>query len=87
LCEIKSIRKPRRSILLFLCNTKCGFHAIKCHTENNPKLQNIAMLLKSNVLNNKNNKGEFEMEKGWDKILPPLGERSSNNSDIIVLDP
>jgi hypothetical protein len=50
LCEIKSIRKPRRITLLFLYNAKCDIHSIKCHTANNPKLQNIAMFLKPTVI-------------------------------------
>jgi hypothetical protein len=50
LCEIKSIRKPRRSTLLFLYNAKCEFYSIKRHTANNLKLQNIAMLLEPTVL-------------------------------------
>ena len=44
LYELKSIRKPRRSTLLSLCNAKWDFHTIKHHTANNPKLPNIAML-------------------------------------------
>jgi hypothetical protein len=49
LCEIKFIRKPKRSIVLFLYNAKCNFHSIKCHTAYNLKLQNIAMLLEPTV--------------------------------------
>jgi hypothetical protein len=43
------MRKPRRSTLLSLYNAKCDFHSIKHHTENNLKLQNIAMLLEPTV--------------------------------------
>jgi hypothetical protein len=50
LCEIKSIRKPRRSTILSVYNAKCDFHSIKCHTANNLKLQNIATLLEPTVL-------------------------------------
>jgi cytochrome c biogenesis factor len=50
LCEIKSIRKPRSGTLLSLYNAKCYFHAIKHYTANNPKLQNIAMLLGPTIL-------------------------------------
>jgi hypothetical protein len=49
LCEIKFIRKPRRSPILFFYNAKCDFHSIKCHTAYNPKLKNIAMLLEPTV--------------------------------------
>jgi hypothetical protein len=45
LCVIKSIRKPRRSTLLSLYNSKYDFYTRKHHTANNLKLQNIAMLL------------------------------------------
>jgi hypothetical protein len=49
LYEIKSIKKPERSTLLSFSNAKCDVYTIKCHTANNPKLQNIIMLLKSTV--------------------------------------
>jgi hypothetical protein len=49
LCEIKFIRKPRRSTILFFYNAKCDVHSIKRHTAYNLKLQNIAMLLEPTV--------------------------------------
>ena len=39
------------------------------------------------VPDKRDDEGEFEMEEGWDAILPLSGERSSNDGDIIVLDP
>ncbi len=47
--ELKSIRKPRRSTLLHLCNAKCHSYAVKCYITSNPKLPNIAMLLEPTV--------------------------------------
>ena len=47
--ELNSIRKPRRSTLLSLCNAKWYFHTVKHHTATNPKLPNIAMLSKPTV--------------------------------------
>ncbi len=47
--ELKSIRKPRRSTLLYLYNAKCHSYAVKCYITSNPKLPNIAMLLELTV--------------------------------------
>ena len=47
--ELKSIRKPRRSTLLHLCNAKCHSYAVKCYITSNPKLPNIATLLEPTV--------------------------------------
>jgi hypothetical protein len=45
----KTIRKPRRSTLLYLCNTKRDVHPVKCYIANNLKLPNIAMLSEPTV--------------------------------------
>ncbi len=47
--ELKSIRKPRRSNLLHLYNAKCDSYAVKCYITSNPKLPNIATLLKPTI--------------------------------------
>ena len=47
--ELNSIRKPRRSTLLSLCNAKWDFHTVMHHTATNPKLPNIATLSKPTV--------------------------------------
>ncbi len=52
---------------------------------NNKDIDAISTL--PDVPDKRDDKGEFEMEEGWDAILPLLGERSSNDGDIIVLDP
>ena len=47
--ELKSIRKPRRSMLLHLYNAKCDSYAVKCYITSNPKLPNIATLLEPTI--------------------------------------
>src|SRR5229473_2404045 len=47
--ELKSIRKPRRSTLLYLCNAKCDSYSVKCYITSNPKLPNIATLLEPTI--------------------------------------
>jgi len=47
--DLNSIRKPRRSTLLSLCNAKWDFHTVKHHTATNPKLPNIATLSEPTV--------------------------------------
>ena len=47
--ELNSIRKPRRSTVLSLCNAKWDFHTVKHHTATNPKLPNIATLSEPTV--------------------------------------
>jgi len=52
---------------------------------NNKDIHAISTL--PDVPDKRDDKGEFEMEKGWDAVLLLSGERSSNDSNIIVLDP
>ena len=63
--ELKSIRKPRRSTLLHLCNAKCDSYAVKCYITSNPKLPNIATLLEPTV-------ATVPMQHSAFIALPPL---------------
>jgi hypothetical protein len=47
--KLKTVRKPRRSTLLYLCNAKRNVHPVKRYIANNLKLPNIAMLSEPTV--------------------------------------
>ncbi len=62
--ELKSIRKPRRGMLLHLYNAKCDYYAVKCYITSNPKLPNIAMLLEPTVAINRILSQPFQVMRG-----------------------
>jgi integrase-like protein len=90
LCKIRSIRKPR-STLLSLYNSNCDFHSIKHHTANNLKLQNIATLLEPTVQEYDfiihHIPGKTNTRPDILSRPPATNQGKKDNQDMIVLPP